>query len=140
MHKELLNTLLSQEITSELSNQMFEQLERQWPKFVSVEQKGNTLSLLLDVSEDVHWFTGHFPNKAVLPGVAQVHWAVELAKCIIAPTTFLSVSNIKFKKMIFPKNKVVLTLLVNDVKNTVSFIYKYEETTFSTGTVLFESQ
>ncbi len=139
MNNELLNALLSQEMTSELSNQTFEQLEKQWPKFVSVEKNDNTLSLLLHVTEDVHWFTGHFPDKAVLPGVAQVHWAVELAKCIVStPNTFSSVSNVKFKKMIFPNDRTVLTLLINEVKNTVSFTYKSEGIIFSTGTVLFK--
>ncbi len=141
MYKELLNTLLTQELTCELSDQIFEQLENQWPKFVSVEKKENTLRLVLDVTEDVYWFSGHFPEKAVLPGVAQVHWAVELAKCIVTGSnTFSSVSNVKFKKMIFPNESVMLTLGINDVKNTVSFTYKNKETTFSTGTVLFESQ
>jgi len=140
MDKELLNTLLSQEITCELSNQIFEALKREWPKFVGVEKKDDALNVLLDVTEDVRWFSGHFPDKAVLPGVTQIHWAGELAKCIVAePSTFRSMANVKFKKMIFPNDRVALTLSINDIKKTVSFTYKNKETTFSTGTVLFES-
>jgi 3-hydroxymyristoyl/3-hydroxydecanoyl-(acyl carrier protein) dehydratase len=139
MHKELLNTLISNDITNDMGNEMFDKLEKMWPKFISSKEDKDTLTLSLDISEDIHWFAGHFPNKAVLPGVAQLHWAAELATCIAGHLgSFKAASNVKFKKMILPNEKVDLVLVVNAVKKTVAFTYKYKSDVFSSGSLLFE--
>lgn len=38
------------------------------------------VSLHLDVSANLAWFDGHFPNAPILPGVAQVGWAIAFAR------------------------------------------------------------
>ncbi len=43
------------------------------------EQPGG-VSLSLEVPAGLDWFDGHFPGEPILPGVAQVGWAIAYAR------------------------------------------------------------
>jgi 3-hydroxymyristoyl/3-hydroxydecanoyl-(acyl carrier protein) dehydratase len=141
MNRELLNTLSLTEITADTGSEIFDDLEKKWPKFISSKRIDDTLTLSLHIVQDIYWFNGHFPDKAVLPGVAQVHWAAEIAKLLVGKLArFKSARNVKFKKMILPNEKVELVLVLNTIKNTVVFTYKNKDNIYSTGSLLFESK
>jgi 3-hydroxymyristoyl/3-hydroxydecanoyl-(acyl carrier protein) dehydratase len=38
------------------------------------------VALQLDVPTDLVWFDGHFPGDPILPGVAQIGWAIAFAR------------------------------------------------------------
>ncbi|MCB2186712.1 MAG: hypothetical protein KQJ78_09860 [Deltaproteobacteria bacterium] len=63
---------------------------------------------------DSPWFDGHFPNQAVLPGVALLAWGRELLAFLTreaGQTAALSgLHRVKFKKMIEPDQELELTL------------------------------
>lgn len=40
----------------------------------------NGVTLQLKVPTDLVWFTGHFPGNPILPGVAQIGWAIAFAR------------------------------------------------------------
>ena len=40
----------------------------------------NGVALQLDVPTDLVWFDGHFPGDPILPGVAQIGWAIAFAR------------------------------------------------------------
>jgi 3-hydroxymyristoyl/3-hydroxydecanoyl-(acyl carrier protein) dehydratase len=46
------------------------------PVELHAEQQGDTLTLRLHVVADLFWFRGHFPTLPILPGVAQLDWAL----------------------------------------------------------------
>ena len=53
------------------------------PQVLSVHQdasQSSTMQLTLRVHRDLQWFEGHFPDVALLPGVVQTTWVVELAR------------------------------------------------------------
>ncbi len=40
----------------------------------------NGVALQLEVPADLTWFDGHFPDDPILPGVAQIGWAIAFAR------------------------------------------------------------
>ncbi len=110
----------------------------EWPEFVACVTGAEETVVSINVSKDIAWFAGHFPEQAVLPGVVQVHWAAKIAKEIFSGLGgFRIVNNIKFKTMIFPDTKVDIVFLCNLEKQSVKFVYKDSSHTFSTGTLVF---
>lgn len=67
--------------------------------------------LRLDVPSDIPYFDGHFPSAPVLPGLAQVDWALRLGRELFdLPPDFISMENLKFQKILQPGCRPVLML------------------------------
>lgn len=81
------------------------------PTLTVLSQTEQQTSLLLDISADIHWFAGHFPDAPVLPGVAQLDWAVHFSRQYFTPLQQLqAVEVLKFQQMIRPGQQLLLTL------------------------------
>lgn len=50
------------------------------PQLIASESLPDGARLHLAISSDLVWFEGHFPSRPVLPGVAQIGWAVHFAR------------------------------------------------------------
>ncbi|AIR69988.1 3-hydroxyacyl-ACP dehydratase FabZ family protein [Dickeya fangzhongdai] len=80
--------------------------------------------LLLYVDAGLFWFDGHFPRQPLLPGVAQLDWALHYGREILAPGwRFLSVENIKFQHPVLPDKTLRLTLNWLEEKQQLTFSY-----------------
>jgi 3-hydroxymyristoyl/3-hydroxydecanoyl-(acyl carrier protein) dehydratase len=67
--------------------------------------------LLLDVSAELCWFSGHFAGHPVLPGVVQLHWAACAAKLFFGHAEPPHrIDRLKFKKVVIPPQIVELRL------------------------------
>lgn len=85
------------------------------------------------------YFRGHFPDKPVLPGVVQVHWAVLLAGRYLGKTgAFKGVTNLKFQRIIVPDQRVDLSLEYSAAKHALIFSYSSEAGPHSSGRILFQ--
>ena len=51
-------------------------IENNFPPILSLIEDYPQHTLRFDISADLHWFEGHFPDAPVLAGVVQLHWAV----------------------------------------------------------------
>ncbi|MBJ7222265.1 MULTISPECIES: 3-hydroxyacyl-ACP dehydratase FabZ family protein [unclassified Brenneria] len=80
--------------------------------------------LTLRATEDLFWFKGHFPGQPLLPGVAQLDWALRYAAELLAPGwRFSSVENIKFQQPILPGKILRLVLVWHADKQWLTFSY-----------------
>ncbi|MBP2846242.1 hydroxymyristoyl-ACP dehydratase [Dickeya oryzae] len=80
--------------------------------------------LLLYIDANLFWFDGHFPQQPLLPGVAQLDWALHYGREILAPGwRFLSVENIKFQHPVLPGKTLRLTLNWLEEKQQLTFSY-----------------
>jgi len=71
---------------------------------------------------DLFQFQGHFTEFPLLPGVAQLDWAVRYASDVFDNAAVVSkVSKLKFKQFIKPENTVVLHLRNIQGKGQVLF-------------------
>ncbi len=112
------------------------------------KSSGPVVSLLLN--EDFHarfnvyWpsdfscFEGHFPDAPVLPGVAQVHWAIRIARQIFdLPAFFCAMRALKFYHVIRPDSMTTLTLYYDTEKESLTFSYFAAGRTLSGGRICF---
>lgn len=94
-----------------------------YPRIHPQPQNGDILHFEFEISEDLDWFSGHFPGLPVLPGVVQLRWAVELAeehfKLGAGP---LEVLRLKFKSVVIPPSRIKLALAkTSDTEATFEF-------------------
>lgn len=71
------------------------------------------VSLDLGVESSLDVFHGHFPGMPVVPGVVQIHWALQLVNQYLQPLSPLAISHIeslKFQQVITPPAELRLDL------------------------------
>lgn len=92
--------------------------------------------IAFDVPAELPWFEGHFPGAPILPGVAQVHIAARLAEEIwaFAPCNH-EVTRMKFHRVIFPGDKVALTIAREMDPDRVRYTYRINDATASEGVI-----
>ncbi|MFN2353945.1 MAG: 3-hydroxyacyl-ACP dehydratase FabZ family protein [Desulfopila sp.] len=76
----------------------------------------------ITITEDSHWFSGHFPDNPILPGVAQLKYVVDLisAHCGI-DLHIADLSRVKFRKIIHPGEVLTIEVTTTGTKNQYLF-------------------
>ncbi|WP_336777154.1 3-hydroxyacyl-ACP dehydratase FabZ family protein [Pantoea sp. USHLN256] len=94
------------------------------PVELDAQQQGDALTLRLHAAADLFWFRGHFPTLPILPGVAQLDWALHYGLTRLAPgKSFASIDNIKFQQPVPPDAELELQLQWQAEKSLLSFSY-----------------
>ena len=97
-------------------------------------------------NENEYFFKGHFPNNPIVPGVIIVEAMAQTAGIVVSyllkeysekSVLFMSVNKAKFRKPIFPNEKVSF-----EVKflNSVRDVYKFEGTCFKENVKVSEAE
>jgi len=110
--------------------------ERPQPHWLSREGAKADLEIVLDPELAV--FDGHFPQIAILPGVAQLDWAVRWGREAFAmPPRFIRMENLKFQRVLRPGTRVRLHLEWQQAKSALVFRYQSEHGAHASGRVIF---
>lgn len=110
--------------------------ERPEPHWTLRESGRAHVELLLDASLAV--FDGHFTQAAILPGVAQLDWAVQLAREAFAmPPRFLRMEALKFQRVARPGDLIRLDLEWQAERGTLVFLYTSVHGAHASGRVVF---
>ena len=97
-------------------------------------------------SANEYFFKGHFPNNPIVPGVIIVEAMAQTAGIVVSyklkefddkSVLFMSVNKAKFRKPIFPNEKVLFE--VNFV-NSVRDVYKFEGTCYKEEVKVCEAE
>lgn len=87
------------------------------------------------------WFQGHYPDNPVLPGVIQLHSAIELGQMLFVKQKWPNkITKLKFKEMILPNAKIMLTLNFNPTRSLLKYCYEQPDqgnAQFAVGTIQF---
>ena len=110
-------------------------------QFVCTGQTDRTTDYLLLIPANLPFFKGHFPDFAILPGLTQIQWAVELARAgFHLPPYFAGISNLKFMKPIFPGSRVTATLTLAEDGQNVAFTYASNGSVHAKGKLIFSAE
>ncbi|CAN7717587.1 acyl-CoA synthetase family protein [Pseudomonas sp. LjRoot277] len=97
-------------------------------------------NLQLAVPPDLAYFSGHFPQTPVLPGVVQVEWALMLGQQLMdLPAKFAGMEVLKFQQLVRPGDEVQLHLRFDPTRSKLYFTYRNETATCSSGRILLEA-
>jgi len=101
------------------------------------EQPGNERRYTLDIPYDLAYFSGHFPTAPVVPGVAQITWAMSLAQRDLHPGLhFAGMEALKFQRLLRPGDTAVLALKWDAAKQKLYFAFTVNDSPCSSGRVL----
>jgi acyl-CoA synthetase (AMP-forming)/AMP-acid ligase II len=108
------------------------------PPFTVTSRAACEVVLSLSLNDCLHAFDGHFPQLAVLPGVAQVDWALRLAQRYFPiDGRFSGIRQLKFQRILQPDDDISLTLRFLPAGKEVSFVYASKQGECSQGRALF---
>jgi acyl-CoA synthetase (AMP-forming)/AMP-acid ligase II len=92
----------------------------------------------IEVTPDLAVFDGHFDELPVLPGVAQLDWAIEMARnCFALPPRFFQAEALKFHRPVLPPASVDLVLRWNAQAGRLDFTFSSPAGPHSSGRVVF---
>jgi 3-hydroxymyristoyl/3-hydroxydecanoyl-(acyl carrier protein) dehydratase len=110
-----------------------------WPVVESVKHHEDAVELELLIPSNLLYFKGHFDQAPVLPGVVQIHWAIEFGRQYFRlPETFTGLEVIKFQDLIIPQAQIKLTLHHPRHSNKLSFSYTSFRGRHSSGRIVMK--
>ena len=108
------------------------------PEIVSESVDSDRAEFDIRVPPDLVYLQGHFPGEPVLPGVVQVHWAIELAsQHFDLNPDFTAIEGLKFHRVIGPETQLTLAIEHDAAAGKIRFTYTSGDDTYSQGRVLF---
>lgn len=99
--------------------------------------------LELDVPPQLRWFDGHFPEHPVLPGVAQIDWAVRLAHVAfeLPSSAPPRIERAKFQRTVSPGDRLRLELIRTEAQSClrIDWTFRRAEEIVSRGRLEFDA-
>ena len=85
----------------------------------------NEILALVTVSVESPWFSGHFPDNPILPGIAQLHMVADtIARARRKSLSIKRLTRIKFKKIVRPDEQ----LKIHATATTTTGLYTFRIT------------
>ncbi|AMC34387.1 AMP-binding protein [Janthinobacterium sp. B9-8] len=96
------------------------------PEARLIKRSKDAAQLTIDVSASSPFFDGHFTSAPILPGVAQVDWALCLARELFElPAQFLRMEVLKFQQVILPNSQIQLELKTLNKGEEATLTFKF---------------
>lgn len=103
-----------------------------------IEREPGHARARLDVKAGLAVFDGHFPQSPVLPGVAQVDWAIAIARQQFdMPARCLRMEVLKFQRLVPPGTELELDLRWDPKRALLGFSYSSAAGQHASGRIVF---
>jgi acyl-coenzyme A synthetase/AMP-(fatty) acid ligase len=100
------------------------------PEVTWLAKAADTGKARLAIRPDLVVFDGHFEGSPILPGVAQLDWAIALSReCFVLPPQFLRIDALKFVRPVLPGGNLLLDLSLAKKATEVSVTFRLYSTT-----------
>ncbi|MFZ5442816.1 MAG: AMP-binding protein [Myxococcota bacterium] len=97
-------------------------------------------TLALNITRDLRVLDGHFPGTPVVPGVAQLDWAIGWGREAFGFSGPLQrLDALKFQRLMLPGHEVQLELEWNAEKRALTFKFSSPKGVYSSGKVVWSS-
>lgn len=107
------------------------------PKIIHQDRQKDTSCLTLSIPENLTFLEGHFPDLPIVPGVVQLHWAIEFARdwltldgneaIDVTLNENTAITQIKFQQLMRPHDIVCLTMTDFPEKEVITYQYHSPE-------------
>jgi acyl-CoA synthetase (AMP-forming)/AMP-acid ligase II/3-hydroxymyristoyl/3-hydroxydecanoyl-(acyl carrier protein) dehydratase len=106
------------------------------PEIRAIRREGNRVELDLFNPSNLIQLDGHFPGMPIIPGVAQIDWAVKLAaRHLDLPIEAATDYQVKFQRLTLPETFVTLTLVHDAARRRLNFSYQRDADVLTSGTI-----
>jgi acyl-coenzyme A synthetase/AMP-(fatty) acid ligase len=110
------------------------------PALIGMRSLEGGVELDLFIPADLVQLRGHFKDFPVLPGVAQIDWAVRFsAKYLDVPIDAGRAFQIKFRRVTTAPSSITLKLMRNSDRRQIEFEYRQDGSILSTGALKLEA-
>jgi len=100
----------------------------------------NEISVDVIVPQDSPWFCGHFPGDPVLPGIAQLGIAFDIAEQL-RNVKLTGIKRVRFKKLIRPDDILNIKAVISEEKSlSCSFKIMVKEEIACSGIFIIEEK
>ena len=106
------------------------------PPIIGKQMLEDGVEWQLRIDAELPYFNGHFPEQAVLPGVTQLDWAVQLGAAEFGyHPEVQTLEVLKFQQLILPGSQVCLKISLNRAKHKLIFAYYQGEQRYGSGRI-----
>lgn len=110
------------------------------PAPVWLERSSDRVRLQLDVDPGLAVFDGHFPDAAILPGVALLDWATRLARqAFPVAGEFAGMDAVKFQHLVRPGDRLDVELTWQAAKGQLGFRFSSATGVHASGRLRFQA-
>ncbi len=107
------------------------------PEIIEQQCEADHASLVIRVDHGLACLRGHFPDLPVVPGVAQLHWAIHFGQQLFALSDEVNgIEAVKYQELMQPGMVATLTLRYDQVKQKLTFTIADDHRRFSSGRVV----
>ncbi len=106
------------------------------PEIIAQQTTDEGVSWQIFVAADLDYFKGHFDEQAVLPGVTQLDWAIQLGcQAFGYQAEVASLEVLKFQQLLLPDSQVELFISHNAAKSKLTFSYRDGDKRYASGRI-----
>ncbi len=106
------------------------------PQILAQHSNEDEICWRIFVSAELDYFKGHFEEQAVLPGVTQLDWAIQLGcQAFGYEPTVATLEVLKFQQLMLPDTEVELFISHNAAKSKLTFSYRDGDKRFASGRI-----
>ena len=93
------------------------------------------------VTDDSLWFSGHFPDNPILPGIAQLNMVADIIALSKQESLYIKrLNRVKFKKVVRPGDQLEIHTAATGTTDLYSFRLTHEEQDVCSGMITLDVQ
>jgi len=108
------------------------------PAFSELQRSAERLTVAFELTPEFGAFDGHFTATPILLAVAQMDWAIRIARANFPlPPRFSALRSLKFLRIVQPPVRLTLELAMGPDGRSISFTYAHGAAACSSGRIEF---